>query len=187
MEDEHYWQGQLAKVILPESCEGHSAAQRERTQVVSHHLVDFSQSGSFHELVHTLMVQVYFYPLSSLVQRDLLGFPTFDFWPQWFPPDRRTSDSVLSTSRVRTIMMCFNILLPDTPLLVLPLFYKRTCPPGHKAPLPREKLKVPLDLFPWKQQVTADSCKSLSLSLEPKVRNAGEFTTKCENELEQTN
>ena len=33
----------------------------------------------------------------------------------------------------------------------------------------REKLKVPLDLFPWKQQVTADSCKSLSHSLEPKV------------------
>ena len=33
----------------------------------------------------------------------------------------------------------------------------------------REKLKVPLDLFPWKQQVTADSCKSFSLSLEPKV------------------
>ena len=29
-----------------------------------------------------------------------------------------------------------------------------------EAPLLRQKLKVPLDLFPWKQQVTADSCKS---------------------------
>ena len=39
----------------------------------------------------------------------------------------------------------------------------------HRGGEGREKLKVPLDLFPWKQQVTADSCKSLSHSLEPKV------------------
>ena len=159
-------------------------AQRERTQVVSHHLVDFSQSGSFHELVHTLMVQVYFYPLSSLVQRDLLGFPPFDFWPQWSHRNRRTSDSVPSTSRVRTIMMGIQHPASRHTTSYSSPFPQTDLSSRAQAPLPREELKVPLDLFPWKQQVTADFCHT---ALSQKLRSAGEFTTKCENELEQTN
>ena len=143
------------------SYEGHSAAQRERTQGVSHHLVDFSQPGSFHELVHTLMAQVYFYLLSSLVQVDLLGSQPFYFWPQRFPQEPKnlglspldfSSENyheVYSTSCFQTHHFCF----PLTDLSS-----------RAQAPLPREKLKVPLDLLPWKRQLQV-----FFTQLEPKV------------------
>ena len=140
---------------------------------MSHHLVDFSQPGSFHELEHTLMAQVYFYPLSSLVQLDLLGHQPFYFWPQRFPQEPKNLGLYPLDFSSENYHEVYSTSCFQTHHLLFSLFQLTDLSSRAQAPLPREKLKVPLDLFSWKQQVTADSCKSFSsISRRPSSGNS---------------